>query len=106
MRILSISMAVAMLATVSLASCTPDDTTIQQKLKNTCPLLTDADAAFIAVTIVTKVPQKTIDAEHAAYAGVKTLCDDPASVTAGNAPVLVLNALIAVTKALADANAG
>jgi hypothetical protein len=106
MRILSISMAAVMLTTAALASCTPEDTTIQAKLKQTCPLLTDADAAFIAVTIVTKVPQKTIDAEHAAYAGVKTFCDDPASVTVGNAPLLVLDALLAVTKALADANAG
>lgn len=100
--------AILCVAALSLASCTTTgvDSTIQRSLPQVCSALQTAYVGFSAVAEATgKVRKSTVDKVNAAYAGVRTLCVDPANATAINAAILVGQAYLVVTAALKEARA-
>lgn len=93
-------------AALSLASCQTSgsiDTAIQTNLPKTCNLIDTAHAAFVAASVSGNIKPATVRKENAAYEAVQVICDDPSSVTAANALVLVATAYATISLALKEA---
>lgn len=99
-----VSLGFALCAVVMLGACqsslTKIDDAIAQNLPATCKALDVAHAAFVAVSTTGKVKASVVAKESAAYAGVATICADPASVTTSTALVKVAEAYAAVVNAM------
>lgn len=98
---------IAMIVTLALTACVPTesiDATIKNNLPATCKLVNTAHAAFIAASASGDIKQSTIDKEAAVYAGIKPICDDPASVDASTALVAVATAYATISRALKEAS--
>jgi len=102
------SLIIVSAAAVVLSACTTTgsiDTAIKTSLPKTCALLETAHAAFIAASASGNIEASTIAKEKAAYDGVRVICADPSSVTAGNALVVAATAYATVSLALKEARA-
>ncbi len=109
MRILHLAMAGSLvLSVLSLSACQTTsqvDTAIEQNLPKVCSALEIAHVAFSAVAATGKIKPATVSKEVAAYAGVETICSDPAHTTAVDAVVKVAQAYAVITSALQQAKA-
>lgn len=76
------------------------DDAIAKNLPTACKALDVAHATFIAVASTGKIKPAVVTREAAAYAGVATICADPASVTTSTALVKVATAYATVVNAL------
>ncbi|RKD61569.1 hypothetical protein [Rhizobium sp. WW_1] len=90
---------IAMAAGIALSGCVTSEQVdktnlkIQSGLADACPKLEAAHNAFLLSGIFINYPQKVIETERQAYAGVRSICVDPASVTLQSSVTKVLRAI-------------
>lgn len=93
------------LVAFGLAACqsTRVDTAIEKNLPKICSGAAQIHSAFVVIAATGDVKQSLVRKEAAAYAALRSVCDDPASVNSSNALVVAAEAYAAMVVALRDA---
>lgn len=87
-----------------LVGCQTFDDAVAKNLPKTCQAAATVHASFIVVASTGNIKDSLVRKEAAAFAGLRKVCDDPASVNSATALVVAAEAYAAIVKAYRDAS--